>query len=760
MVTPGRLRSAVVVPLMLAALGALSGVTLGRVYSGPLLAGLVAGAAAGAVLVSTLLRRAPAGLVAPISVLGLTAYALFAVHTSARAAGLGGDLAGLTLDAAGNAIPRLLTALIPVEAAPDTVLGPIVLAWLASLASAELAGRAARPGVALAPPVLLFTGAVVLVGPNAEVVLWPALTFAVLAAFTLAAATVGPSARGLTDLPAQRRAALGLRTATGLGTALLAALALAVLAAPGAAGLVTRAPVDPRGHIEPPSLAVLDQNPLIRLSGWAANPGQHLLDVVGPARPPAAEDGRHDGRLRLAVLADWDGVTWHLEADYRGAGRVLPAATDVGAPPAGPLWSMREQVTIVELDGRLLPAIATPRRVDGVRVAYDQMTGTLLSVAPLRPALTYTVTSVNPGIDPNLLPAADVPAGPAVARYLAVGDAVPPPDLSHLVEQIAAGEGSPYLRALALETFLSEHYTYAVDAPSGHAYPNLRFFLLGDARAGGQRGTSEQFATAFATLGRLLGLPTRVVVGFRAPAGGGPVRGGDALAWPEVLFSGVGWVPFDPMPDPQAPPQSLEDEFLPKPVPPTASPPAEPPSPPSRSASPPAAVAAAPTRPGAGAQLVGGLAGGVITVLVAFTVGVAALRALQRRRRRRGGPPRRILGAWDEVLDALELAGAPPPAHLGAGEVAEHAAMVAQRPARRATRERRRRPAPALHELAALVNAVSFAGSAVGGPAVGDAAAVSAARQAAAFAAAMRAARPWWRRLIWTVDPRPLRRWR
>jgi hypothetical protein len=31
-------------------------------------------------------------------------------------------------------------------------------------------------------------------------------------------------------------------------------------------------------------------------------------------------------------------------------------------------------------------------------------------------------------------------------------------------------------------------------------------------------------------LGRLIGLPTRVVVGFVAPAGGGPVTGADALA--------------------------------------------------------------------------------------------------------------------------------------------------------------------------------------------------------------------------------------
>src|SRR5262249_4577667 len=156
----------------------------------------------------------------------------------------------------------------------------------------------------------------------------------------------------------------------------------------------------------------------------------------------------------------------------------------------------------------------------------------------------------------------DVPSGPAVADLLAVGDTVPA-DLSHLAEQIATGQDAPYERALALESFLAEHYRFVLDAPSGHAYPNLRFFLFDDPAAGGQRGSSEQLAAAFAVLGRLMGLPTRVVVGFRTPAGGGPVTAAEGLAWPEVLFSGVGWVAFDPLPQGDTAPIPLEDQFLP-----------------------------------------------------------------------------------------------------------------------------------------------------------------------------------------------------
>jgi transglutaminase-like putative cysteine protease len=779
-------------PLTIAALIALSGLTLIRIYNGPLLAALVAGAAAGSVLISTLLRRAPAWLVAPSSVAGLVAYAIFTVSTSARAAGFDEDLSRLATDAARNAIPRLLTALIPVEAQPDTVLGPIVLAWLAGLAGAELAGRARRPALALVPPALLYVGALVLVGPNAGVVLWQPLAFAGVAAIGLAAASAGPGIGELTGLPARARTALRARTAAGLGAGLVAVLALIALAAPLAARVVDRAPSDPRRYVAPPSLDVLDQNPLIRVSGWAANPDQHLFDVTvdgqrpqpttpaatGPASPspgeseqPVAEESTppevtppadtRDTRLRLAVLADWDGVTWHIDADYRSAGRVLPAAF---APAAGgevAPRTIRERITIAELDGRLLPAVSTPRRIDGVRVAYDQATGTVLRTERLEPGLAYTVTSVNPGIDVNLLPAADVPSGKDVARYLAVGDAVPA-DLSQLAEQVAAGEGSPYLRALALELFLSEHFRYAADAPSGHAYPNLRFFLFGDPRAGGQRGTSEQFATSFATLGRLLGLPTRVVVGFRTPAGGGPITGADALAWPEVLFAGVGWVPFDPMPDPQTPPRPLEDEFLPKPVPPTTPPvTVEPPPEPTYAATSPAPGPVAAARRGPGAGIVaGGAGGGLVVLILLFLLTVVVLRAAQRRRRLdRGSPRQRVLGAWAEVLDALTLAGSPPPAHLAASEVAEHAAAVGRTAPGRSHGRRPRRAVPPLDDLASMVNAVGFAGDAIGAPPVGtDEAAAAARAGAVGYAAALRARRGWWRRLLWTVDPRPLRR--
>ena len=769
------------VPLVVFGLVALAGLSLGRVYNGPLLVQLVVGAALGSVLVSAGLRRLPGWVVAPVSVAALSAYALGAIIIAVSAGGVGGDLPTLTIDAARSVVPRLLTALIPVEAQPDTVLGPVILAWLAGFAGAELAARARRPAVALVAPTLLYVGALVLVGPNAAVVGWQPLAFAALAALGLVMGGATSTPRGRSGIGARELTTLRLRTATGSAVGLVAVLAVVAVVAPLVARAVDRAPIDPRRYLHPPRLDVLDQNPLIRISGWAANPDQLLFEVRllrganRPAQPaaapaPAESTDSYDTRLRLAVLSDWDGVTWHVDADYRNAGRVLPPvpapaglASDGGGldgpSDAPPPLTIEERITVAELPGRLLPAVSAPSRVDGVRVAYDQATGTLLNAAPLRPGLTYTVTSVNPSVDVDVLPASDVPSGPTVARYLAVGDTVPA-DLSRLAEQISTGESSPYLRALALETFIAEHYRYAADAPSGHAYPNLRFFLFDDPRVGGQQGTSEQFATAFAALGRLMGLPTRVVVGFRTPAGGGPITAGDALAWPEVLFTGIGWVAFDPLPQADTPPRPLEDEFLPKPTPPT-SPPAsvEPPDEPTWSAPPSRTEAAvAPGGPGVGV-VAGGVGGGLLTLLALFLVLVVLLRAVRRRSRLdRGSPPQRVLGAWDEVLDTLALAGSPPPAYLAAAEVAAHAAEVAEAtPGRRHTR-RPRPAAPPLDDLAANVNTVGFAGATSALPGgVDEVTAYAAKAQAIEYARALRARRSWWRRLVWRVDPRPLR---
>jgi transglutaminase superfamily protein/uncharacterized protein DUF4129 len=68
-------------------------------------------------------------------------------------------------------------------------------------------------------------------------------------------------------------------------------------------------------------------------------------------------------------------------------------------------------------------------------------------------------------------------------------------------------------------------------------------------------GSCQQFAFGMAVLARLLGIPSRVVVGFTQGTFVGHdtwrVETSDAHAWPELYFSGAGWLGFEPTPPSQ-----------------------------------------------------------------------------------------------------------------------------------------------------------------------------------------------------------------
>ncbi|MEU7897723.1 transglutaminase-like domain-containing protein [Nonomuraea sp. NPDC049152] len=96
-------------------------------------------------------------------------------------------------------------------------------------------------------------------------------------------------------------------------------------------------------------------------------------------------------------------------------------------------------------------------------------------------------------------------------------------------QEATKGADTPIRQAYRLQNFLRTTAKYDITAPPGHSLKALEFFM--DTT---YRGTSEQFASSFALLARTLGLPARVVVGFRpgkAENGVYHVRSGHVLAW-------------------------------------------------------------------------------------------------------------------------------------------------------------------------------------------------------------------------------------
>jgi hypothetical protein len=238
-----------------------------------------------------------------------------------------------------------------------------------------------------------------------------------------------------------------------------------------------------------------------------------------------------------------------------------------------------------------------------------------------------------------------------------------PADITAAAEEITDGSGTAYQQAIAIEGFLARPsggtpFELAVEQPpTGHSLGHLRCFLFDAARCGRQ-GSTEQFVAAFAVLARAAGLPTRVVVGFAGS--GDPARSEvsahDVTAWAEVRFEGIGWVAFDPLPDPGGTntPGSdaaggggpIGDQTPSADAGGDADAGAD-----ADTSSDHPATGTAHDRPPAwvGAPVTGGV------LVVALP---ALVRGGRRRRRRRAATPRgRITGAWAEVVDQLRWSG-------------------------------------------------------------------------------------------------------
>jgi transglutaminase-like putative cysteine protease len=413
----------------------------------------------------------------------------------------------------------LLTTVLPAPAEPRLLVGLAGAVYLAGAAGAELVVRT-RSGVAAAAPsaVLLLAGALIGVGgPGDDLPV--ATAYAVLVA-TMFAVRSGRAP----GVPRSGTAGLLRRVALIAVTVVLAGAA-GVFVGPRLAG---PRPYDLRRHMAAQVQPYQAVNPLDQVAAWLATPNLVLFD----ARSATAEN------WRIATLDQFDGITW------RSSGQFVPTGERV--PPvfgSAPTRTVTASVTVDTLTGPWLPAPESPVDIVGTPALVDPDDAVLLSVSGLQPALTYTVTSHVATPAAGALRLA-VPAQDPATTGLPAGL---PQSIVDRARTATQGATFPFQQAVRLENYLATTEVNDLTAPPGHTYGHLAYFLNVS-----HRGTTEQFATAFAVMARALGLPTRIAVGFgpgiARPGGGWLIRGHDALVWPEVAFAGLGWVPFYPTP--------------------------------------------------------------------------------------------------------------------------------------------------------------------------------------------------------------------
>ena len=231
---------------------------------------------------------------------------------------------------------------------------------------------------------------------------------------------------------------------------------------------------------------------------------------------------------------------------------------------------------------------------------------------------------------------------------------------------VTQGASTNFERAWMLQHFFRDSgaFEYSVEVSTGSDALSLDRWLNDDTSLNYRTGYCEQFALSMAVMGRILGIPSRVVLGFTPGTedvvGDGVrvvrVRDINAHAWVEMWMDGFGWVRFDPTPrSDDVQPVSLTAGFNPASFAPEPSQ-IEAPTPegqqgflePEAFLDEPVTITPTPAW---------WLIGIVVAVLVVSITPIA--KRIRRRRRLSAAREGDITAVWDELVDRLQDLGEP-----------------------------------------------------------------------------------------------------
>jgi transglutaminase-like putative cysteine protease len=246
--------------------------------------------------------------------------------------------------------------------------------------------------------------------------------------------------------------------------------------------------------------------------------------------------------------------------------KTIPAAGKLPAPPGLQDAPAQTVHTTLKFAGNVasrgqnfLPVPYPPVSLNIGR-GWQADTGTLMiaSTASSVAGLGYGVTSDDVEPTATQLRRAPAPPDSITLEYLNLPTGYTPylTSLRSLAQRAAKGARTPFDQAVAMQQWLAltGGFSYSLtssvpDSPAGL----VRFLTVT------KSGYCQQFAIAMAILARVLGIPSRVAVGYTAGSNvGGPnfqVTSSDAHAWPELYFQGAGWLRFEPTPAGDSPGQ-------------------------------------------------------------------------------------------------------------------------------------------------------------------------------------------------------------
>ena len=289
--------------------------------------------------------------------------------------------------------------------------------------------------------------------------------------------------------------------------------------------------------------------PLVDIRGRLNDPTDEILFSVASESP---------SYWRTTSLPDFDGTKWTVSQDLldNAGGQLANTMTisEVGVAETDVI----QFVTIQSLAGSFAPIADRPVQLRSATrsLFYEPTSGTLLvSQEGLKRNDNYQIVStiVVPSADTLRTSSSSSPPGP---EFLQLPKNQEIAQLQPVVAEITNGTAGNYEKLLAIQNYFRDNFTYSLDVPASSTDSATLEFL------NRKTGYCEQFSSTFALFARLMGIPSRVAIGF-TPGESSPigtsnvqlfnVRSQHAHAWPEVWFDGIGWVLFEPTPGRGAP---------------------------------------------------------------------------------------------------------------------------------------------------------------------------------------------------------------
>lgn len=260
--------------------------------------------------------------------------------------------------------------------------------------------------------------------------------------------------------------------------------------------------------------------------------------------------------LRLATLESFNGRSWTpntIDTDTDNTIDAFPTAE--GLTSGIQVVPETVDVQVGDIAGRWLPLPYPTKKVEGVTGDWFwEATGlTARSTNSGVRGQKYSVDydQVEPDLSQVMISKphteADLPTLQLPARV--------PDIITETAMKIGGDLPTTYERAMALQDyFTSGDFEYSEDAPVEKGYDGSGLEIL--ARFLQEKsGYCVHYASAMAVMARILGIPSRVAVGFQ-PGESSSTQGvtsfsvtsHDLHAWPELYFDGIGWLRFEPTP--------------------------------------------------------------------------------------------------------------------------------------------------------------------------------------------------------------------